>query len=117
MDSILKTIRKASGIDPEDTDFDIDLIPFTNSVIDIVAQLGVGNIGDFILEDETQTWSDYLGEQERRLSMVKTYIGSKVRLMFDPPQSSTSKSALEDSLKELESRIIYTLEIMEENNG
>lgn len=107
--SILNELRKVVGgsTSPgEITHFDMDLMMHANTYFANLTQLGVGTPG-FMLQDDTQTWSDFLGDNypPERLSQVKTYIYIKVRLVFDPPQSSAYMSTLKDEAKEIEWRL------------
>lgn len=103
MDSILTSIKKLLGIVEECEDFDVDIIIHINTVLVILNQLGVGD-KVFSIEDKTTTWQDYLGEKYKDLSFIKTYIGQKVRLLFDPPSGAVLE-ALNNSITELEFRI------------
>lgn len=107
--SILNELRKVVGgsTSPgEITHFDMDLMMHANTYFANLTQLGVGTPG-FILQDDTQTWRDFLGDNypPERLSQVKTYICIKVRLVFDPPQSSAHMSTLKEEAKEIEWRL------------
>lgn len=107
--SILNELRKVVGgsTSPgEITHFDMDLMMHANTYFANLTQLGVGTPG-FMLQDDTQTWRDFLGDNypPERLSQVKTYIYIKVRLVFDPPQSSAHISTLKEEAKEIEWRL------------
>jgi hypothetical protein len=102
-ESILTTIKKLLGISEEDTSFDIDIIVNINSAFSILYQLGVGDSG-FSITGSSETWSDYL-EDMSKLEMIKNYIYLKVKLVFDPPQSSRVIESYENQIKELEFRI------------
>lgn len=101
---ILSTIKKLLGITDEYTVYDTDIIIFINTAINALYQLGVGP-SNFTITSTT-TWSDYLGN-ETNVEMVKTYIYIKTKLLFDPGTNSTITKALEEQLKEIESRITY----------
>lgn len=107
--SILNELRKVVGgsTSPgEITHFDMDLMMHANTYFANLTQLGVGTPG-FMLQDDTQTWRDFLGDgyPPERLSQVKTYIYIKVRLVFDPPQSSAYMSTLKEEAREIEWRL------------
>ena len=103
MDSILTSIKKLLGIVEDCEDFDVDIIIHINSVLVILNQLGVGD-KVFSIKDKSTTWQDYLGEKYKDLSFIETYIGQKVRLLFDPPSGAVLE-AINNSIKELEFRI------------
>lgn len=102
-DSILTTIKKLLGIAEDDTSFDTDVIININMALNVLFQLGVGPETGFSITGNTETWSDYISDMSK-LEMVKTYIYLKVKLIFDPPQSSRVIESIENQIKELEWR-------------
>lgn len=102
-DSILNTIKKSLGDSEEDTHYDSDIIMHINSAFMILNQLGVGRSG-FHIEDAASTWSDFI-EDSDKLEAVKTYVYLKVRLVFDPPTSSTVLECMKEMIKEYEWRL------------
>ena len=105
-DSILKTMRKMIGPSEDYEYFDPDLIIHINTVFSILCQMGLGNdTGTFKITGEDETWSDFLGDNHDNLEMVKSYMYFKMKLMFDPPQSSFVLKSYEDQARELEWRI------------
>ena len=108
-DSILDSTKKNLGIAPTDTTFDVDIIMHINSVFSTLEQLGVGPAGGFAIVDDTAVWSDFLGT-DHRLNQVKTYMYLRVRLIFDPPQSSYAVTAMQEQIKEHEWRLNVIME-------
>lgn len=104
MESILTSIKKLLGIPEEYDHFDPDIIMHINTVFMILNQLGVGPETCFSIEDDTTTWGDFL-EDPTQLQMVKSYMGLKVRLLFDPPSSSTHMTAINEAIREFEFRL------------
>lgn len=105
-ESILESVKIACGVDPGNTDFDRDLIDATNSVLAILTQLGVGPEEGFQIEGDDATWADFIGSDKAyHLSHVVTYVGKKVRMIFDPPVSSAVKDSTNNILSELEWRV------------
>lgn len=104
MDSILTSIKKLLGITEDYEHFDPDIIMHINTVLVILNQLGVGDENGFAIEDKTATWQDFLGD-DNRLNLIKSYVHLKVRLLFDPPQSSVVRDAINNMISELEFRI------------
>lgn len=104
MDSILTSIKQQLGIIEDYDAFDNELIIHINSVLRILNQMGVGKTG-FNISDSSSTWSDFLGEHEKDLSDVKTYVYLKVRTIWDPPTVGSHVTAMENMIKELEWRI------------
>lgn len=113
MTSILTTTKKLLGITEEYKHFDPDIIIHINSVLAILTQLGVGDKNGFSIEDDAATWNDFMGD-DPRVSLVKSFVALKVRLLFDPPQSSIVKEAIERTLSELEWRINIEVDPKEE---
>ena len=103
-ESILNSIKKLLGITAEYTNFDTDIIIHINSVFMILNQLGVGPSKCFRIEDECTTWDEYITE-DNDLDAVKTYMYLKVKLLFDPPLSSSVLEANKQLINELEWRL------------
>ena len=102
-DSILKTIAKLVGGEENGEYFNVDLIIAINTAFAVLTQLGVGPSEGFSIGDDTSTWSDFLGD-DKRLSLVVTYVHLKTAMIFDPPQSSVVKEARESLIREMEWR-------------
>ena len=102
--SILKSTKKRLGIAADYDVFDEDVITQINSAFSDLTQLGVGP-AVFVIEDEEAEWKDYIGDDDLQLSWVKTFIYLKVRLAFDPPQTSYLISAMEKQIEQLEFRL------------
>ena len=103
-ESILTSIKKLLGITEEYTHFDPDIIMHINSVFMVLTQLGVGPSEGFMIEDSSSIWEDYL-ENPTQLQMVKSYMGLKVRLLFDPPTSSAHMDCIKQQIAEFEWRL------------
>ena len=108
MDSILLTIKKGIGIDPSYEAFDPDIIMHINSVLFILTQEGIGPKEGFNITGQDETWEDFLGESNTKLSAVQTYVTLKTRLLFDPPQSGTLNEQITKLISELEWRLYST---------
>ena len=104
MDSILTSVKKMLGIPEDYEQFDIDIIMHINSVFMILTQLGVGPEEGFTISNKSDKWSDFIGEG-KLVELVKSYIYLKVRLIFDPPQSSSVIEAINRQISEFEWRI------------
>jgi hypothetical protein len=104
MESILTSIKKMLGIVEEYTHFDADLIMHINSVFAILTQIGVGPSEGFSIEDDTDVWTDFI-QDNKRLESVKSYTYMKVKLLFDPPLSSSVIESMNRIISELEWRI------------
>lgn len=105
MSSILEDVKKMIGPSASYDAFDTELIIHINSVFSILKQMGVGPQDEtFKISGTSEEWSDFYEEGEN-LEMVKTYIYLKVRLIFDPPQSSFVAEAINRQVSELEWRL------------
>ena len=104
MDSILTSIKKLLGITEEYDHFDKDIVMHINSAFSVLTQLGVGPKEGFSIKDASTTWSELLND-DLRLESVKTYVYYKVKLGFDPPQSSAAIESINRQISELEWRI------------
>ena len=103
-DSILTSIKKMLGIAEDYEYFDTDLIIHINTVFMILKQLSVGPQEGFSITSKTSTWYEFIAN-DKRLEAVKSYIYMKVRLVFDPPQSSAVIECMNRMISELEFRI------------
>ena len=97
--SILDSTKHALGVGADYDVFDPDIMMHINSAIFTLSQVGVGPTPVFRLEGNQQTWDDYLGERTD-LEAVKSYLYIRVRLLFDPPQTSFHLNALEKQADE-----------------
>jgi hypothetical protein len=103
-DSIFNSIKKVLNVGPEDTDFDTDILMHINSVFSILQQLGIGPEAGFYIDGPDPTWADYLGADSLHISMVRSYMAAKVRILFDPPVSSSVMESLNRTCTEFEWR-------------
>lgn len=113
MESILTSIKLLLGITEEYDHYDPQIIMHINSVFMILRQLGVGPEKGFRIEDKIPTWSDFIPEETDSITWdgVKTYVGAKVKLIFDPPPSSAHIEALKQVASEFEWRLNFDAEI------
>lgn len=105
MDSILSSIKHQLGIPDEDSYFDPSLIIHINSVFSVLRQIGCGPSEGYQIEDNTNSWDEFLQNEPEKLQLVKTYLGMRVRQLFDPPTNGTVANALDRQVQELEWRI------------
>lgn len=103
-DSILISTKKILGIPDDYTVFDPDIITHINTAFSTLTQLGVGPAEGFMIEDETQDWQDFLGD-DLQLNSVRTYVYLRTRQLFDPPTTSYMINAFDQQVKELEWRL------------
>lgn len=112
--SILNDIKKLLGIESTYDAFDPDLIMHINSVFLILNQLGVGPDTCYSITGSNETWADFFGDT-KVLEMVKTYIYMKVKLMFDPPLSTSVTEVYNKTIAELEWRLNVAVDPKSEN--
>lgn len=105
MDSILDSTKKKLGLEADYAHFDEgEIIDHINSVFADLTQLGVGPADGFAIENSETTWGDYIGD-EKRLQSVKTYMGLRLRLIFDPPQQAAVLTSYKEQIEKLEWRL------------
>lgn len=114
MDSILTSVKKMLGIEEEYEHFDADIIMHINSVLMILNQIGVGPSDGFSISDKTAKWSDFI-QDSRKLESVKSYVYLKVKLLFDPPQSSAVMESMNRMISELEWRLSVAVDQSEKS--
>lgn len=101
---ILNTIKKLLGIARIYDTFNDDICIYCNSAIATLRQLGVVTNPNFVLEDETQVWSDLI-DDESQWQDIKTYMYLKCRMIFDAPQSQAVLIAMKEQIAECEWRL------------
>jgi hypothetical protein len=102
--SILDSVKKILGLDPSYTAFDTDVVLHINTVFNVLNGLGIGPVNSFMIEDNTATWDAFLGA-DPNLNAVKTYVYLRVKLLFDPPQTSFVIESMNKQIEELEWRL------------
>ncbi|MBQ0088371.1 MAG: hypothetical protein KBT27_03440 [Prevotellaceae bacterium] len=112
IDSILSSVKMSiGGIDEGYTDFDDSIIQLINTQFAVLQQLGVGPAKGFRIQDKSTEWSEFINDD--RLNMVRDWMAIRVRLLFDPPQSSIVMESLKDAASELEWRMNIEAENMD----
>lgn len=104
IESILNSIKDYCNVSESETDFDNELLMYTNNAFVLLSQIGVGPSIPFIVSDDQATWAE-LDVDETLLPMVKNYIYLKVRMLFDAPQNSSLNTAMKESAAEYEWRL------------
>ena len=103
--SILQTIKKLLGISESQTNFDTDIIVHINSALSTLTDLGVGPSEGFMITDDYSSWEEFIPTDGKNFEMVKSYIYLRVKLLFDPPLSSSVLAAMERTISEFEWRL------------
>lgn len=109
-ESILLTIKKMLGADPEYTPFDTDILVEINSNIQDLIEIGVGPNDGFVVESADETWEELLNDR-RDLESAKEYIYLGCKLVFDPPQSSAVIAHFEKRKSEIIWRLSSKVEV------
>ena len=101
MSTILGDVKDCLMIGSEEKAFDKELIMHITSAIATLNQIGVG---EFVDIDETTEWSSFINpdllSDKKRLGHARHYIFLKVKLLFDPPPS-TSAGYLDTNANEM----------------
>ena len=82
-DSILGSVKALLGLIDDDA-FDTEITVFINTALFTLYQLGIGPSSPYRIEGPTETWSSFLSDTDD-LSMIKSYVYLRVRMLFDPP--------------------------------
>lgn len=103
MDSILLSMKKMLGMEPDYTHFDTDVIININSIFMHLQQLGVGPKEGFSIKGNEQIWGDFVEEGD--LEAAKTFMYLKLRLLFDPPSNAFLVDSMVRQVSEIEWRL------------
>ncbi len=115
-DTILTSIKQMLGLPEDYTPFDREIVMHINSVLMILNQLGVGTDnfsitlslipGDEPKWESHETWANFLGtDYTGNMEAVKSYVYTKVKLLFDPPASGTLMESYKKLADEFEFRL------------
>lgn len=105
--SILNGVKRILGLTEDYDVFDEELIIHINSVFATLNQLGVGPEEGFFIVDDASKWDLFLAGETNpaKANSVKSYMGMKVRLIFDPPPTSFAQEAMLKQATEIEWRL------------
>ena len=110
-ESVLNTIKKCLDIDPDNKDFDTDILLHINSVLTIMKRLGIIPKTSKRISDDSVTWSQFIPDDSLDVEDIKDYIFLRVKLIFDPPQNQKHIDVLIDAYKEIEFGLMTQNEI------
>lgn len=102
--SILNSIKKMLGISPHDDGFDQEVKDLINAEFLTLHQLNIGPEAGFSISGPEDTWSSFTNNLHL-LDAVRQFVFLRVRLIFDPPASSTVAEAINNRISELEFRL------------
>lgn len=103
--SILADVKKICQVPEWDDGFDTELIIHINTALMTLGQLGIGPPGGLVITNGEDTWAS-LVEGDDEIEGVKTYVGLKVKMIFD---SSNMTSYVLESYKNITSELEYRL--------
>ena len=116
MNSILTSIKKQLGISEEYEHFDTDIILHINSVFMSLNQMGIGPEEGFTISNKETLWTDYIQADNKDFEAVKSYVFLKVKLIFDPPLSSSVLESMKQLANEFEWRLNWSAELAKSRN-
>ena len=102
--SILNSIKKMLGISPTDDGFDQEIKDLINAEFLTLHQLNVGPEAGFSIIGPDDVWNSFTDNLHLQ-DAVRQYVYLRVRMIFDPPASSTVAEAINGRISELEFRL------------
>lgn len=102
--SILNSVKNALGITQMDEGFDQEVKDHINAEFLSLHQLGVGPEEGFSITGPDEVWDSYTSNKHLQ-DAVRQYVILRVRLIFDPPASSTVADSMRDRIAELVFRL------------
>lgn len=109
--SILESVKQDIGAAEWDDAFDSTLVREINTAFMILTQLGVGPAAGFLITGPNETWDEY-DTNGADVEGVKSYVSKKVKLSFDPSQSSFVNESDKAIAAELEWRLNVAVDPM-----
>ena len=94
-ESILSSIMKRVGVDPEDNSvasYKEDLMQAINTALVSLTQAGIGPNTGFRVTSIDATWTDFFGDAVENVDNAKDYVYMRCRLVFDPPTAAVVDS-------------------------
>lgn len=107
--TVVDSIKKLLGIDKDDDYFDVEILAHINTVMLNLSQIGLGDYDALICSQET-TWDSLNVGHIVNHKTLETYIYLRVKLIFDPPQSSMVTDSFKSIISEYEWRINHEIE-------
>ena len=102
--SILESIKKLLGVAEHDDGFDQEIKDLINAEFLTLNQLGVGPEAGFSISSPDDRWDDFTKLADLK-EAVKQFVYLRVRMVFDPPASSTVAEAINNRISELMFRL------------
>ena len=111
--TILSDVKNYIGLNPEeiDPDYDKPIMDAINVAIGELAKIGLGHLGDFMVQSGQETWDAYLGEEYQYVrAFAVDYVELTAKLKFDTPQNGALKSALDEQLRKASDNVQTAIE-------
>lgn len=101
-ESILGTIKEMLGYGPDaNIPFEKEIITHINTAFSRLTALGLGPKSGFSISDSSSVWGDIIPDN-MNLQNVKDFIYYKVKIVFDPPTSTSLLETIKEEIKILE---------------
>lgn len=107
--SLLNTIKKLLGINPEDISFDVDVLINLNAAMITLFELGV--ISEMVTIYKDFTFRGIFGDRPDQ-AQIEHYLFLKTKLGFDPPTGTVLMECYKNLIAESE----WRLREMQENH-
>lgn len=102
----LINVKEFIGVPEEETIFDTELLSLMNQAVSYLFSLGIDELETVVFVEE----SEYTLTPDQTLNnYIKVYLPTKVKLEFDISANTNVQSSRQNSLGQLEQRIIYRL--------
>lgn len=102
--SIFKATKVNLDVAPGDTSFDAQIMTFINAALADLEDLGAGPVNGLSITGDDEIW-EVLGEDAIMTDRIKNWLYLKVRLVWDPPQTSFLLDAHQKQIDEAGWRI------------
>ena len=112
MESILTSSKRFAGLGEDYEHFDPEIIMYINSSLLNLKQIGIGPSEGFVISDESDMWEDFIPDNGVIREAAKEFVGTKVRLKFDPPLNASVLESLRNNIKEAEWRLCTEAELL-----
>ena len=98
-DSILRTTKKALGLDEDYSPFDAEITMHINAALATLNQIGIGPEYGFFITDDSEEWVTFLGD-DPRYNSAKLFVYLQTRVLFDPPTTSFVLTAMKEQIEQ-----------------
>lgn len=103
--SIFKSTKVMLDIAPDDESFDGQIMTLINGAFSDLSDLGAGPSAGVAITGDGELWAS-LTESPATTNRIRTWLWLKVRLQFDPPQTSFLIDLLQKQLDKAEWQIV-----------